>query len=169
MVEKYRHPVTYFKTALGLVLLREQILGPERFDPAFRRFIAAWAFKHPKPADFFRAMDSGAGEDLSWFWRGWFANTWTLDLAVDAIRAGEQGTTITVGSHDRLIMPATLRVEFADGSHEDIRLPAESWIRNPSTSVTVPPGKTVTRATIDPDRKLPDKDRFNDSMEGRAQ
>ena len=58
MVEKYRHPVTYFKSALGLVLLREQILGPERFDPAFRRFIATWAFKHPKPADFFRMMDS---------------------------------------------------------------------------------------------------------------
>src|SRR6201996_7157518 len=71
VVEKYRHPVTYFKSALGLVLLREEIVGPERFDPAFRRFIAAWAFKHPKPADFFRAMESGAGEDLSYWWRGW--------------------------------------------------------------------------------------------------
>ena len=58
ILEKYRHPVTYFKSALGLVLLREQILGPERFDPAFRRFIADWAFKHPTPADFFRAMES---------------------------------------------------------------------------------------------------------------
>ena len=28
VIEKYRHPVTYFKSALGLVLLREQILGP---------------------------------------------------------------------------------------------------------------------------------------------
>ena len=62
--EKYRHPITYFKSALGLRLLREEILGPERFDPAFRRFIADWAFKHPQPADFFRAMESGAGEDL---------------------------------------------------------------------------------------------------------
>ncbi|MDB5434670.1 MAG: Peptidase rane alanine aminopeptidase, partial [Phenylobacterium sp.] len=54
--EKYRHPVTYFKTAFGLTLLREDILGPERFDPAFRKFIADWAYKHPKPSDFFRAM-----------------------------------------------------------------------------------------------------------------
>ena len=163
VIEKYRHPVTYFKTALGLVLLREQILGPERFDPAFRQFIRAWAFRHPTPSDFFRAMESAAGEDLSYFWRGWFANNWTLDLAVDAIRPGKDGTTITVGSHDRLVMPATLRVEYADGSHEDIRLPAESWIRNPSTSVTIPAGKTVVRATVDPDHKLPDKNRFNDS------
>ena len=72
IAEKYRHPVTYFKAALGMDLLRQQILGPERFDVAFRRYVHAWAFKHPSPSDFFRAMDSGAGEDLSWFWRGWY-------------------------------------------------------------------------------------------------
>ena len=41
--EKYRHAISYFKAALGLVLLREQILGPDRFDDAFRAYIAAWA------------------------------------------------------------------------------------------------------------------------------
>jgi hypothetical protein len=169
VIEKHRHPVTYFKTALGMVLLREQILGPERFDPAFRRFVRAWAFKHPKPADFFRAMDSAAGEDLSYFWRGWFAENWTLDLAVDGIRRDKDGvTTITVGSHDKLVLPATLRVEYADGAKEDIRLPAESWIRNVSTAVTIPAGKIVASATIDPDHKLPDKNRFNDSRKAPA-
>ena len=83
--EKYRHPVTYFKSALGLILLREQILGPERFDWAFRRFIRDWAFRHPSPSDFFRAMESAGGEDLSWFWRGWYFNNWTLDLAVKGV------------------------------------------------------------------------------------
>ena len=101
IVEKYRHPVTYFKSALGLVLLREQILGPERFDPAFRRFIAAWAFKHPTSADFFRFMDSEAGEDLSWWWRGWYANNWQLDLAATGItpfpaKAGQHGSLVRV-------------------------------------------------------------------------
>jgi hypothetical protein len=56
--EKYRHPITYFKSAFGLTLLREDILGPDRFDSAFRKFIADWAFKHPQPSDFFRAMES---------------------------------------------------------------------------------------------------------------
>jgi hypothetical protein len=169
IVETYRHPVTYFKTALGLVLLREQILGPARFDPAFRQYIRAWAFRHPQPDDFFRAMDSAAGEDLSYFWRGWFAENWTLDLAVDAIKAEKGGpTTITVGSHDKLVLPATLRVEFADGGHQDFRLPAESWIRNTSTSVTIPAGKAVAGATVDPDHKLPDKNRSNDSAKASA-
>ncbi|MEJ2410147.1 MAG: M1 family metallopeptidase [Novosphingobium sp.] len=176
VIEKYRHLVTYFKSALGLKLLREEILGPERFDPAFRRFVAAWAYKHPKPADFFRAMESEGGEDLSWWWRGWYAHNWTLDLAVEKIApAGENGddgkdalkwpkaTEITVASHDKLVMPVTLRVDFRDGTHRDYRLPAESWIRQPTTTITVEPGKVVTRATLDPDHHIPDRDRSNDS------
>jgi aminopeptidase N len=172
IIEKYRHPITYFKSALGLKLLREEILGPDRFDPAFKRFIAAWAFKHPKPDDFFRAMESEGGEDLSWWWRGWYDNNWTLDLAVESIgpivqthRNGDKitlpGTQIVVASRDKLVMPATLRVTFADGTHRDIRLEADSWIRNPTTRVFIEAGKTVVSAEIDPDHRIPDKDRSN--------
>jgi aminopeptidase N len=158
---KYRHPVTYFKSALGLVLLREQILGPQRFDAAFRRFIAAWAFKHPKPADFFRAMESESGEDLSWWWRGWYANNWQMDLAVEGISVTKDGTPLVrVASHDKLVMPATLRVTYADGRTTDVALPAETWIRQAATDVAVPRGNVV-RAELDPDHKLPDRDRSN--------
>ncbi|HET8534672.1 MAG TPA: M1 family metallopeptidase, partial [Sphingomicrobium sp.] len=170
--EKYRHPVTYFKAALGMVLLREQILGPDRFDPAFRRFIAAWAFKHPTPADFFRAMDSEAGEDLSWFWRGWFYNNWQLDLTVTGIApfpkdSAFKGSTVTVASLDKMVMPVTLRVTFADGTKRDIRLPAETWIRQASTQVPVVSASPVVRAELDPDHKLPDRDRSNDDFAAR--
>jgi hypothetical protein len=170
--EKYRHPVTYFKTALGMVLLREQVLGPERFDPAFRHFIAAWAFKHPTPADFFRSMESEAGEDLSWFWRGWFYNNWQLDLAVTGItpfpaNAPFKGSLVTVESLDKMILPATLRVTFADGSKRDVRLPAETWIRQASTNVPVVSNSPVVRAELDPDHKIPDKDRSNNAFPAR--
>ena len=37
--EKYRHPLTYFKPAFGLILLREQILGKDRFDYAFKTML----------------------------------------------------------------------------------------------------------------------------------
>ena len=159
--EKYRHPITYFKSALGLTLLREIILGPDRFDPAFRRFIAAWAYKHPKPADFFRAMESDAGEDLSWWWRGWYANNWQLDLAVTGISRAKGGEPlIRIESRDRLIMPATLRVTYADNKTPDVALPAETFIRQPVTLIPVAPGRIV-RAEIDPDHHLPDRDRTN--------
>ena len=163
--EKYRHPVTYFKSALGLTLLREQILGPERFDPAFRRFIAIWAYKNPMPSDFFRFMESETGEDLSWWWRGWYLTNVTYDIAVTKIATAANGSTlVTVENRDPLVMPVTLRVEYADGGHEDIALPAETWIRQASGDVIIAPGRQVIRATVDPDHKLPDHDRTNNSL-----
>ena len=58
----YLGEAAYNKPALGLKILREQILGKERFDYAFRTYIKRWAFKHPSPWDFFHTMDNAAGE-----------------------------------------------------------------------------------------------------------
>jgi hypothetical protein len=163
--ESYRHPVTYFKSALGLVLLREQILGPERFDWAFRKFIRDWTFRHPSPSDFFRAMESAGGEDLSWFWRGWYFNNWTLDLATDGARPVDDdwhhGALISVSNLDPMVMPAVIEVTFQDGSSRRMTLAAESWIKSTSVSVKLDSTEPVTAVTVDPDHVLPDKDRAN--------
>jgi hypothetical protein len=175
--EKYRHPVTYFKAALGLVLLRGQILGPGRFDQAFTEYTHAWAFKHPSPSDFFRAMESASGEDLGWFWRGWFQHNWKLDLAVTAIaQVGEttqpkgrrfgppdQRARVTVANLDKLVMPATLEVVFADGSKQRIHLPVETWQQHTSFAVAIDGDKRIASATVDPDHVIPDADRGNNS------
>lgn len=174
VTERYRHPVTYFKSALGLVLLREQILGPKRFDWAFRKFIRDWAYRHPTPSDFFRAMDSAAGEDLSWFWRGWYFHNWTLDLAVEGVHpvAGDwrKGAVVRITNLDPLVLPAAVKVDFQDGSSERVRLPAETWIQQKSIDLTLDSTQPVTAVIIDPDKVLPDKDRGNDvwkAAEGR--
>jgi aminopeptidase N len=62
----------YSKPAAGLVMLREQVLGDSLFDEAFKEYSKKWMFKHPQPADFFRSIEDGAGEQLNYFWRGWF-------------------------------------------------------------------------------------------------
>jgi hypothetical protein len=158
--EKYRHPVTYFKSALGLVLLREQILGPERFDWAFRKFIHDWAFKHPAPSDFFRAMESEGGEDLGWFWRGWYMNNWTLDLGIQNVRFSDGQALVTIANRGQLVMPAIVQVTFQDGEQKRLRLPVETWIQK--TVYTMPVGdKPVAAVIIDPDHALPDSDRSN--------
>lgn len=168
ILEKYRHPLTYFKSALGLVLLREQILGPERFDWAFRRFIHDWAFKHPAPSDFFRAMESEGGEDLSWFWRGWYFNNWSLDLAVKSVtyRDGDpsKGALLTFQNLDRLVLPATVQVDFKDGSHKRVRLPAEAWILKSEATLPIDSTQPIASVTLDPEHVIPDKDRTNNVL-----
>jgi len=166
--EKFRHPITYFKAAYGLTLLREQILGPERFDAAFRQYVRDWAFKHPSPSDFFRTMDSAAGEDLSWFWRGWFRHNWKLDLAVTGVKYVDndpaKGALVTVANLDKFAMPATLRVTFDDGSTSDVRVPVATWMQHTQFDVAVAGGKRIKRAVIDPDGALPDVDRANNTF-----
>ncbi|WP_395942825.1 M1 family metallopeptidase [Brevundimonas sp.] len=166
--ETYRHPVTYFKSAFGLTLLREDILGPDRFDPAFRKFIRDWAYRHPKPSDFFRAMESAGGEDLSWFWRGWYLNNWRHDLAVTAVTPIDgdpaRGAEVVVENRDRLVLPAILRVTFADGSRQDRRVPVETWLQNATHRFAFTDHGPVVSAEIDPDRRLPDAHRDNNSL-----
>jgi hypothetical protein len=166
MGEKYRHSVSYFKTALGLRLLRDVILGPDRFDPAFRKYTADWAFKHPSPSDFFREMSSESGEDLSWFWRGWFFNNWQLDLAVMSVAYTDgdpaKGASIGLESRDKLVMPAVLEVKYGDGHAVRIKLPVETWMR--VKPVIAAPAGRIASVTLDPDHLLPDRDRSNNGV-----
>jgi hypothetical protein len=170
--ETYRHPVTYFKSALGLTLLREQILGPERFDWAFRKFIRDWTYRHPSPSDFFRAMENAGGEDLSWFWRGWYFNNWTLDLAVTGVAPAEggwqNGALISIANRDPMVMPAVIEVGFQDGSTRRIALPVETWIKTANADIKIDGTQPVASVTIDPDHRLPDRDRANNVWKAPA-
>src|SRR6218665_221535 len=78
-------PNAYTKPATGLNILRETIMGRELFDYAFKQYTRRWAFKHPEPADFFRTMEDASGEDLDWFWRGWFYGTDPVDISLDKV------------------------------------------------------------------------------------
>jgi hypothetical protein len=163
--EKYRHPIVYYKPAFGLVLLREQILGKDRFDYAFRNYIHKWAYKHPQPDDFFRSMDNGAGEDLSWYWKGWFYHNWSLDLAlIDAKYVSndpKKGIQVTVANKEQMAMPFTVEVKLKDGSKQRMHLPVETWLQNKSITFTIPTASEAESVTVDPDAALPDMDRKN--------
>jgi hypothetical protein len=159
------HPVQYFKGAYGNVLLREQILGPQRFDYAFRRYIREWAFKHPDPSDFFRTMESEGGEDLSYFWRGWYMHNWTFDQAVESAKYinndPKDGVSVVVSNLRPLVLPSTLEVAYKDGTKSRIRIPAEAWLSKGTATFIFSEGKPVATVTVDPDHVLPDDDRNN--------
>ncbi|RYY53686.1 MAG: M1 family peptidase [Chitinophagaceae bacterium] len=79
-------PNAYSKPATGLNILRETIVGRELFDYAFKEYAKRWAFKHPTPADLFRTLEDATGEDLDWFWRGWFYSTDACDISLDSVK-----------------------------------------------------------------------------------
>jgi hypothetical protein len=79
-------PNAYTKPATGLNILRETIMGRDLFDYSFKEYARRWAFKHPEPADLFRTMEDASGEDLDWFWRGWFYGTDACDISLDTVK-----------------------------------------------------------------------------------
>ncbi len=79
-------PNAYGKPAAALTLLRESVMGPELFDKSFKEYAQRWAFKHPKPADFFRTMEDASAVDLDWFWRGWFYTVDNVDVELDEVK-----------------------------------------------------------------------------------
>jgi hypothetical protein len=145
-----------------LSLLRNEVLGAERFDRAFREYIRAWAFKHPTPADFFRVMRDQSGMDLDWFWRDWIFTTARLDQAVDSIsRAPDGVTSVFTSNRATMIMPAEVTLTFDDGTTQVVKLPIEMWNLGNRFVYRVPGTKGVRAAEIDARRALPDIDRSN--------
>jgi hypothetical protein len=156
----------YQKPALMLHLLRTEVLGPERFDAAFRDYIRTWAYRHPTPTDFFRLMRDASGMELDWFWRDWVYTTARLDQAVEPVVTDTTGrASVYLVNRGTMIMPAELRVTYDDGTAETVRLPVEMWNLGPRFAYRLPTKKRVRRVEVDPRHVLPDQDRGNNAWE----
>ncbi|MGD1320601.1 M1 family metallopeptidase [Chryseobacterium sp. 2R14A] len=108
-------PNAYAKPATGLNILRETIMGRELFDKAFKTYSKRWAFKHPEPADFFRTMEDASGEDLDWFWRGWFYGTDPVDISLDKVTVANPDFEVTASStEEKYKVEKPLQNEFED-------------------------------------------------------
>jgi len=146
----------YYKPATGLIMLREYILGHERFDNAFKAYIRAWAFKHPQPTDFFNAMDNGAGENLNWFWKGWFTGTANIDLGISKVSENKDAYIITFTNKGDMPAPVVFKVVYEDNTSEIKILPVEVWQRGNEWDYLLRTTKKLKAVDIDPGRFVPD-------------
>jgi hypothetical protein len=157
----------YSKPAAGLHILREDILGHQKFDYAFREYVKRWAYKHPQPKDFFRTMDDASGRDLNWFWKEWFYKTWTLDQAIKKVQyihnEPSNGAIITIQNKDQMVMPVIVRVWQSNDSTITKKLPVQIWQRGGTWSFKVDSHSRIDSVKLDPDKHLPDIDRSNNS------
>ena len=156
---------SYSKPATLLNTLRA-LLGAEVFDPAYRKYIRTWAFKHPKPWDFFNLFSSESGTDLDWFWRAWYYETWTLDHAVGEVTADADGTTIVVEDRGWAPMPARVTITLEDGTTLRREVPVSTWLGGAtSAQLRITAGSPVVRVEIDAEDAFPDIDRENNVWE----
>jgi hypothetical protein len=130
--------ITYSKTALWLHTL-ERMLGWPTLQRILSTYLSRWAFKHPKPEDFFAVANEVSGRDLAWYFDEVYRSSNVFDYKVDLLRSepdvargyfGGGGparfqaaegdpkryrTLVTVRRLGEGIFPVAVRVVFEDG------------------------------------------------------
>ena len=167
MLERNIGSLLYAKPGFALTLLRNEILGQDRFDYAFKKYIRDWAYKHPTPWDFFRSIENGAGEDLAWFWKSVFIETYQLDQAVTKVEYRnndpKNGALVTIENLQQMAMPVTVEYTTSAGKTARLKLPVEIWQSTGTWKFALPTTEAVTMVVLDPDKILPDMDPENNT------
>ena len=104
-------------------------------------------------------MESESGEDLSWFWRGWYLNNWKYDVAVDKV----DGSVVTISNRGQLVLPTPVEVRFKNGEKVRVTLPVETWLSKGTLEWKLENKTPIAEVVVDPDHVLPDDDRSNNT------
>lgn len=112
-------------------------------------------------------MNDATGENLSWFWKGWFAKSWTIDQGIAGVEYvdgnPESGALITLKLLQKLPMPVELKVVEADGSSQQVRRSVDIWKRGSPQTIRVSTNNRLSKVILDPNDQLPDVNSSNDT------
>ncbi|MGL4630942.1 MAG: M1 family metallopeptidase [Leadbetterella sp.] len=158
--EKYLGLMAYFKPGLGLKILGDAVVGEERVHLALREYIKNWAYKHPTPQDFFQSMNNTLGEDLNWFWTGYYKNAFLIDQKIKNVsyisNKPENGVTITLENMQQLPMPVELEILDINNKTRTIKLPVEIWQKSSEWVFQVDTQVKLKEVKLNPREILPD-------------
>jgi hypothetical protein len=132
--------ISYNKTALWLHTL-ERYLGWPVLREGMAKFYEQWKFDHPSPDDFFEAINSSSGKDMSWFFDQVHGTANVFDYGIQSFTSrrvsirgftdeeeksepmftnsannnGQIETTIVVRRYGEGVFPVEIVTEFANG------------------------------------------------------
>lgn len=152
---------TYEKTSAVLAMLRA-LVGEELFLRAYRKYGQLWVNKHPAPEDLFNTFAEVSGRDLTWFWRTWMFETWTLDHALGSVRDVGDSLEFVIEDRGLAPMPARVTITRSGGRAEHREVPADVWLAGArADTLRVGDGASVIAVEIDADSAFADVDRTN--------
>ena len=152
---------SYDKMSTNMTALRA-LVGNDTFMSGYRAYGMRWLRKHPSPYDFFNTFNTLAGRDLSWFWRTWWYETWTLDQEIGAVALVDGKLAVTIEDRGLAPMPVRLAITRRGGTVERRELPVDVWLSGARRyTLTLDSAATITKIEIDAENAFPDIDRSN--------
>ena len=126
----------YGKAALGYLALKD-MLGDAAFRAGLHGFIDRWHGKHPIPWDMFNTFNDVTGQNLNWFWKGWFFRNGYIDLAVNGVTRAGDGYNVVIDNVGGMPVPVDIEARFGDGTSQVIHQSSAIWRADPRRA-TVP-------------------------------
>jgi hypothetical protein len=126
-------------------------LGDEMFKKCLRTYITRWAKKSPTPYDFFYTFEDVSGQDLSWFWKPWFFDFGSVDVAVDTYKKGK----LSVVNRGTRPVPISIKVQYQDGSTDYTSFSAGEWGEEGRFTTKLDRAKEIESLAVN--RDLPDE------------
>ncbi|TZF85033.1 M1 family metallopeptidase [Pedobacter sp. BS3] len=117
---------SYPKPAFGYLYVKD-MLGDELFTKALHYYIRQWNGKHPMPYDFFNCMNTGAGQNMNWFWKRWFFDNGFPDLAIRNVKKAGSQYTVIIESVGGKPVPIDVTVYFSDQTVQKIHRSIACW------------------------------------------
>lgn len=102
-------------------------LGDKLFLKALHNYMSNWHGKHPIPYDFFNSMNSGAGENLDWYWKPWFFDFGYPDLSITKVVIGGTNLSVTVKKEGNIPIPIKLTFIYSDSTESVLYKDASVW------------------------------------------
>lgn len=140
---------SYGKASLAYLAVKD-LLGDAKFKKALHHYMDNWHGKHPIPWDFFYSMNSGAGENLNWFWKNWFFSNNYIDLKADSAKQEKGKLNIKVSNVGGFAIPFDAVVTYTDGTTESKHYTPAIWKTNEkATTISIPAKKKVKSIDLD--------------------
>ena len=174
--DRYLYNSAYSNSAYnkGEVFLAQlgYVIGEDNLKKTIKRYFDDFAFKHPKPLDIIRTAEKVSGLELDWYLIDFAETTNTIDYSVKFIK----DNTAVLERIGLMPMPIDLTVTYEDNTMERFYIPLRMMLGEKPTTATVLPDwawaypyysfktkKTIRSITIDPENKMADIDKSNNT------
>jgi hypothetical protein len=159
----------YEKKGALIYAMLHDLLGAEVFRDFLHRLLVAYDGTTVTTQEVERVAEAVSSRDLTWFFEQWVRQRVKLDYAVGHVTTTQQTDAqghplyvnrVEVRRLREAIMPLTVRLLSVDGQVYDIQLSGAARSEVVTWSTTAP----LSDVQIDPERRLPDVQRLNNTV-----
>ncbi len=140
---------SYGKASLSYLALKD-LLGDDLFKTALHHYMNNWNGKHPIPWDYFYSINTGANQNLNWFWNNWFFSNNYIDLKIDKAQSKNNKIIITIDNVGGFAIPFDVVLTTKDGKEQTQHFSPSVWKSNQKqTTITIDNKAAVTTLKLD--------------------